>query len=892
MKKALIFGVTGQDGSYLSEILLEKGYEVHGVKRRTSSYNTSRIDHIFNNKNFKLHYGDVTDSLNVTNLIQTIKPDEIYNLSAQSISSDSLCPIMTAQGISYRTLESVWDEQVSKNKTVDIVNTDEGEVEVINLPENTQMKALGYWNGMGSWFKIKQISRHWYTGQICNMKQKFGSIKVTPNHSILDVNQKIRMPAENPWLLNVRKVNYNRNIKREIELRLDGRYEKDDEYFWMDENGKCGKVKRTLSDETLYHFCKFIGAYVAEGHITYNKANNSYFIGISEQRKEWLEDLKVSLMYFFEGNTCFVRHKKEGFDDVWELQIKSRALYSLLKKLCGENSKTRKLPDWVFCLDDSNLRVIFDKMIEGDGCYTDIGGYRYTTSSYNLACQFSMLNTFLGYDYTVNEEENGAHHFRECKQYQITQGDHGKKVEMLDYNGYVYDISVDEVCNFTTGVGNIVVHNSHVKVSFEIPEYTGNVDALGTLRILESIRLLGMENDVKFYQASTSELYGLVQEIPQKETTPFYPRSPYGCFPKGTKVLVKSKKEKPVNKNIEDIQIGDFVYAFNENTHEKEYDEVIDVMTRKTDELFKIRFSNGNYIDCTEEHPFYVVGKGWVDAKDLDLNDECIQYKYSGLNLRTYQSYRGGKTYEELYGEEKAKHIKEKTSTSNTEIVKITSIEKVTNHCDVFNITTKNNHNYFAYGVLVHNCAKLYGFWILKNYREAYNIFACNGILYNHESPRRGETFVTQKIVMGLNSIKNKQSKVLRLGNLNSLRDWGHAKDFCEAMHLMLQQDKPDDYVVATGEQYSVRQFVEKCAPYFNMNIMWVGEGLNEVGIDKNTGDVVVSVDASYFRPTEVETLLGDATKARTVLGWKPKHTFEDLVHDMCQSELSRTCRK
>lgn len=337
MKKALIFGVTGQDGSYLSEILLEKGYVVHGVKRRSSSYNTSRIDHIFNNKNFKLHYGDVTDSLNVTSLIQQIKPDEIYNLSAQS----------------------------------------------------------------------------------------------------------------------------------------------------------------------------------------------------------------------------------------------------------------------------------------------------------------------------------------------------------------------------------------HVMVSFEIPEYTGNVDALGTLRILESIRLLGMEKKVKFYQASTSELYGLVQEVPQTEKTPFYPRSPYGV-------------------------------------------------------------------------------------------------------------------------------------------------------------------------------AKLYGFWILKNYREAYNIFACNGILFNHESPRRGETFVTQKIVMGLNAIKSKKSDCLYLGNLNSLRDWGHARDYCEAMYLMLQQDKPDDYVIATGKQYSVREFVEACSPYFKMDIKWSGEGINEIGIDANSGKTVIRVDEKYFRPSEVETLLGDSTKARSILGWNPKYDFYNLVEEMCNYELSR----
>jgi len=248
---------------------------------------------------------------------------------------------------------------------------------------------------------------------------------------------------------------------------------------------------------------------------------------------------------------------------------------------------------------------------------------------------------------------------------------------------------------------------SHVKVSFETPEYTGQVDALGTLRILEAVRLLGMEDSVRIYQASTSELYGLVQEIPQRETTPFYPRSPYGV-------------------------------------------------------------------------------------------------------------------------------------------------------------------------------AKLYGYWIVKNYRESYGLHASSGILFNHESPRRGETFVTRKITRGLSSISTGKQDVLYLGNLNAKRDWGHAKDFVEAMWLMLQQDKPDDYVIATGEQYSVRQFVEEAAPYFNMNINWEGEGLDEVGIDKNTGRTVIRVNPKYFRPAEVETLLGDATKAKEKLGWEPRISFKQLVEDMC----------
>jgi GDPmannose 4,6-dehydratase len=248
---------------------------------------------------------------------------------------------------------------------------------------------------------------------------------------------------------------------------------------------------------------------------------------------------------------------------------------------------------------------------------------------------------------------------------------------------------------------------SHVKVSFEMPEYTGMVDGLGTLRILEAVRLLGMEKKTRIYQASTSEMYGLVQEIPQTETTPFYPRSPYGV-------------------------------------------------------------------------------------------------------------------------------------------------------------------------------AKVYGYWIVKNYRESYGLHASSGILFNHESPRRGETFVTRKITRGLSRISTGQQDILYLGNLNAKRDWGHAKDFVEAMWLMLQQDKPDDYVISTGKQYSVKEFVEAAAPYFGLRIEWIGEGLNEVGFDWNTKKPVIKVDSKYFRPAEVETLLGDASKARINLGWEPKISFEQLVEDMC----------
>jgi GDPmannose 4,6-dehydratase len=178
--------------------------------------------------------------------------------------------------------------------------------------------------------------------------------------------------------------------------------------------------------------------------------------------------------------------------------------------------------------------------------------------------------------------------------------------------------------------------------------------------------------------------------------------------------------------------------------------------------------------------------------------------------------------------------------------------------------------------------AKMYAYWITKNYRESYGMYACTGILFNHESPRRGETFVTRKIVRAFSRMTSGLQDTLYLGNLNAKRDWGHAKDYVEAMWLMLQQETAEDYVIATGQQYSVKEFVEKTAPYFGYNIAWEGEGLDEIGIDTNTGKRVVAVDPKYFRPAEVETLLGDATKAKTQLGWEPKISFDQLIEDMC----------
>ena len=278
---------------------------------------------------------------------------------------------------------------------------------------------------------------------------------------------------------------------------------------------------------------------------------------------------------------------------------------------------------------------------------------------------------------------------------------HGDLTDTSSLIKIIQQVQPDEIYNLAA--------QSHVAVSFEVPEYTANSDALGPLRILEAIRILKLEKKTKFYQASTSELFGKVVEIPQKETTPFYPRSPYAA-------------------------------------------------------------------------------------------------------------------------------------------------------------------------------AKLYAYWITVNYREAYNIYACNGILFNHESPVRGETFVTRKITRALTRIKLGLQKTLYLGNLDAMRDWGHAKDYVEVQWLMLQQKIPEDFVISTGQQYSVRDFVNIAAKELDLNITWNGNGKNERGsVD---GNVIIKVDKNYFRPTEVETLLGDASKAKKKLGWKPKISFKDLVSEMVREDL------
>ncbi len=324
-----------------------------------------------------------------------------------------------------------------------------------------------------------------------------------------------------------------------------------------------------------------------------------------------------------------------------------------------------------------------------------------------------LAELLLGKRYEVHGIKRRASSFNTDRIDHLYQDPHQRGVRLHLHYGDLTDstnlirivqqVQPDEIYNLAA--------QSHVAVSFETPEYTANADALGTLRLLEAIRILGLEKKTRFYQASTSEMFGKVQETPQRETTPFYPRSPYGA-------------------------------------------------------------------------------------------------------------------------------------------------------------------------------AKVYGHWITVNYREAYGLYACSGILFNHESPIRGETFVTRKITRALARISENLEDCLYLGNLDSLRDWGHARDYVRAQWLMLQQPEPEDFVIATGEQHSVRNFVSAAAQHLGIDVEWRGHGADEEGVNCQSGEVIVKVDPRYFRPTEVETLLGDATKARTKLGWKPELSFEELVQEMVTEDL------
>jgi GDP-mannose 4,6-dehydratase len=484
---------------------------------------------------------DITDQSSVEGAVLSIlqkygKIDETYWLAAQSVTENSLLPIMYSADnqnggkiIDYIDFKSLWNSASKRNK-IEIENCNGTETEVINIPSpNDNFCALGYWNGMGTWFPIKQISRHKWKDKVVKLSQKFGSVCVTPNHSILDANQKICQPSENPWLLNVRKLNGQFGFLNSIELYLNKReFLSDDNYLYFKDSRDI-KINKSLSGDSLKSFCRVIGAFISEGSISFNKNNGGYHVTISNSNKQWLESIEKDFSLFYTGKFNYTISKKDGYGDVYNLNTSSKVLYSLFEKLCGSGADSKKLPPFVFRLKDEYLKEIFNNLIYGDGCFTDINGWRYTTSSYKLGCQLSMFWTLLKYDYTVNIEQNNEkeyYHFRSCESYQPEQGKNGKKIEYLDYDGYVYDISVPSVTNFTVGLGNIVVHNSHVGDSFKCENLSINTNGMSVFYALESLRKHSIKT--RFYFANTSECFGGdPQNCPFRESSPQELRSPY-----------------------------------------------------------------------------------------------------------------------------------------------------------------------------------------------------------------------------------------------------------------------------------------------------------------------------------------------------------------------------
>ena len=412
---------------------------------------------------------------------------------------------------------------------------------------------------MGTWFKIKQISRHRWKGKIAICDQKFGSVKVTPNHSLLDVDNKLCAPEENKWLLNIRKLNYyNKSKMDRLKVFVAGRYEYDEDSIWLRSKfpgRNKTEMKRFLEGEDLSALWRFIGAYISEGSTSFNTASGAYVTSIANTDKAWLESLAVDLQKFFTGSFCFTKTTSgHGNKVCWNLVMSSKILFRFLKESCGSGSNNKKMPDWFIRLSDDNMKELFTKMIEGDGCVTKFKtceSFRYGTTSYKLACQFSLLLTTLGFDYTVNHVEHDnpkwadVWAFITCKSYQPNQGDDGKTIRFEDYDGYVYDISVDEVQNFAVGVGNIVVHNSHVKTSFDQPAATFDVNAVGVLNILEAVRQSSPQT--KVYQACHDE-----------ETLAVTPNG---------------------FKKYADLKSGDLVYTMNEVSKVLEIKPIVEVLS-------------------------------------------------------------------------------------------------------------------------------------------------------------------------------------------------------------------------------------------------------------------------------------------------------------------------
>jgi len=728
-KVALLSGITGQDGSYLAELLLSKGYIVHGIKRRSSSFNTSRIDHLYKDKheennNFFLHYGDLSDSTNLIRIIKEVQPDEIYNLGAQShvkVSFDSpeYTGDVTGMG-TLRILEAIRilgmekkvkfynachdkETKVFTNngiKSYDEINIDEDLVITINeKTHEMEMKP------------ISKVISYDYDGDMIQVKNKRIDQLLTPNHKMIlkydDINDLEYIDADSLKS----KLKYSRNShislpkakfsEKEANKVIDLR-----NYFDFSDISK-NHFKNLIYEIETNDLLYLLGIYIGDGYL--NSSPKGRINVDKSERNEKGQFTKIESSNYVDVvyKSSYINFAIPENDKSRERVIStlekcgidfhltkmtvgfSSFVFSKVFSTCGNNVVFKRIPEWVYDLPCESLNHLGDGLIGSDG-HKRKNRMSYTTISYKLANDVVRLYTKLGNYCVLNVRNNN-----------------NSKVKMI--KGRV----IGEKLGFRIAYNITINYNSnHNKIYNDNISSVKYNDKVWCLEVKDNHNFLVIRNGkISFSGNCSSEIFGKVQEIPQKETTPFYPRSPYGV-------------------------------------------------------------------------------------------------------------------------------------------------------------------------------AKLYAHWITINYRESYDIFACSGILFNHESKNRAETFVTRKITMAVAKIFLGLQEKLYLGNLDAERDWGHAKDYMYGAWLMMQQDKPDDYILATNRKITVRRFVELAFNEVNIDIVWKGVGVDEKGYNKETGDLLIEVDSEYFRPTEVDLLIGDYTKAKTQLGWEPTYTVEDICKEMVQSDL------
>jgi GDP-mannose 4,6-dehydratase len=725
-KVALLTGITGQDGSLLAEFLISKGYIVHGLKRRSSSFNTSRIDHLYqdrhNSKNFFLHYGDLTDSTNLIRIIQEVQPDEIYNLAAQShvkvsfetpeytANADGLGALRLLEAIRILGLEKKTKfYQACHDKETKLL-TNNGIKSYSDLNEEDLVFTLNEKTHEMELKPILNVISYKYEGEMVKIKNKRIDQLVTPNHKVIlkfdGINDLEYVSADkvqtylkytNNSTISLPKSKFVvKTFNKKINLK---------DYFDFSDIAK-NHFQNIIYEIETNDLLFLAGIYIGDGYLNSTKESFVYKetqenrSKINGQFTEYLVKDKIEKKY----KSCYINFdlplNDKSREETISILDRNNISYSLtddtigfssftLAKVfstCGNSIEVKEIPEWIYDMPDESLIRLADGLIGSDG-HKRKNRISYTTISKKLANDVVRLYTKLGNYCVINEK-------KEKKSY-IKGRLIGEKLGIKK----AYVISI----NYNSTKNKIYKNN----ISYE--KYN---DVVWCLEVKDNHNFLVIRNGkISFSGNCTSEMFGKVQEIPQTEKTPFYPRSPYGV-------------------------------------------------------------------------------------------------------------------------------------------------------------------------------AKLYAHWITINYRESYGIFACSGILFNHESPVRGETFVTRKITRSVAQTYHGLDNILYLGNLDAERDWGHAKDYVEGMWLMLQQDNPDDYILSTNRKISVRRFVELAYQEIGIIIKWVGQGIDEIGINSITGDILVKIDKEYFRPTEVDLLIGDYSKAKEKLGWEPKYRVEELINEMVAEDI------